>query len=81
MFNTTQEIVESIKHPYSATTYAFTYVPEGKLEVFIVQNRECYYIWNKHPLRKGWQMVYTLEKCYTVKQAQESLASLKRLFE
>ena len=57
-------------------------VEQGMLQVAIIKMPSGVYdVWNKHPLRKGWQLVYTLEKCNPEQQAKESLASLKRLFE
>ena len=56
-------------------------IDEGVIEVGIVKTNEGYDVWNIHPLRKGWQKVYTLESCNPEVQCVQSLQSLKRLFE
>lgn len=81
MFETMDEIVLATKDAYSVNVYAADYIDEGKIAVFIIQHPKGYDVWNIHPLRKGWQLVYTLEECNPEQQVKESLASLKRLFE
>lgn len=52
------------------------------LKVLVVKNSAGKYdVWNIHPKRAGWQHVYSLDKCNPEKQLEESLASLKRLFD
>lgn len=53
----------------------------GSFHVAVYKTDKGYDVWNIHPLRKGWQLVYTLEKCCPEQQVKESIASLKRLFE
>ena len=43
--------------------------------------KDKYYCFNHHPGRKDVALTYTLEKCDTDKQLDESLASLRRLYE
>lgn len=81
MFNSPSEIVLSTQDAYSANFYACEYVDEGKIAVFILQHPKGHDVWNIHPLRKGWQKVYTLEHCNPKEQVVQSLAALKRLFE
>lgn len=56
-------------------------IDEGVVEVGIVKTNEGYDVWNIHPLRKGWQKVYTLKHCIPEEQCVQSIQSLKRLFE
>ena len=61
-------------------------IEEGTLEVLVVQTEVGYDVWNAqglqtHPLRKGWQKVYSLPSCNPEEQVLQSLQSLKRLFE
>ena len=64
------------------TTHGSLLIKEGVLRVCVIKMFDgTYNVWNMHPLRKGWQLVYTLEKCNPEQQVKESLASLKRLFE
>ena len=56
-------------------------IEEGTLEVLVVDSGFCYDVWNIHPLRKGWQKVYTLEHFIPQEQIKQSLEALKRLFE
>jgi len=43
--------------------------------------KDKYYCFNHHPGRKDVALTYTLGKCDTDKQLDESLASLRRLYE
>lgn len=81
MIESIQQIMEVTPSPYSHGHYRATYVEEGKIEVFVVQNPQEYAVWNIHPLRKGWQKVYTLKHCIPEEQCVQSIQSLKRLFE
>lgn len=88
MFNTVQEVLLEYKntgnfwYPYYSALGIEQGFKEGTLEVLIVKtSKNNYDVWNNHPLRKGWQLVYSLEKCNPSTQIRESLASLKRLFE
>lgn len=63
-------------------THGLLMIEEGVLCVCVIKMTDGMYdVWNRHPLRKGWQLVYTLEKCNPEQQVKESLDSLKRLFE
>lgn len=77
--------VEDIKFygytPGCVSYYGIQFVEEGYLEVLVVPTIEGYDVWNIHPLRKGWQKVYTLEQCNPQEQIKYSLEALKRLFE
>ena len=64
-------------YPY----YCSMNIEEGTLEVLVVESDSGYDVWNIHPLRKGWQLVYSLEKCDPLQKLHESIASLKRLYE
>ena len=79
-----KEAIDVLKGEYSGDTkmkYDGCVTTQGRIEVLVVTTSEGYDVWNIHPLRKGWQLVYTLEKCNPEQQVKESLASLKRLFE
>ena len=57
-------------------------IEEGMLRVCVIKMLDgTYDVWNIHPLRKGWQKVYTLEQCNPQEQIKQSLEALKRLFE
>ena len=83
VYKTAAEVIQGeydnkMRHdPY----FTGTNVPEGKIQVLVVHIEEGYDVWNIHPLRKGWQKVYTLEDCNPQEQMVQSLAALKRLFE
>lgn len=53
----------------------------GNIAVLVVQTDVGHDVWNIHPLRKGWQKVYSLPSCNPEEQVIQSLQSLKRLFE
>lgn len=79
-----KEVLEVLKGEYpprTKMTYNSCCTMQGRIEVLVVTAPSGYDVWNIHPLRKGWQLVYTLEKCNPEQQVKESLASLKRLFE
>lgn len=79
-----KEAIEVLKCEYSEDTkmkYGCCVIEQGRIEVLVVTTPNRYDVWNIHPLRKGWQKVYTLEECNPEQQVKESLASLKRLFE
>lgn len=74
-----QEYADSGEYWYPVST--LMEIEQGWLGVLVVQTNKGYDVWNIHPLRKGWQLVYTLEHCDPYKQLHESIASLKRLYE
>lgn len=79
-----KEVIDVLKGEYSGDTkmkYSGCVIMQGRIEVLVVTTSKGYDVWNIHPLRKGWQLVYTLEECNPEQQVKESLASLKRLFE
>lgn len=79
-----KEAVDVLKGEYSADTkmkYGGCVIMQGRIEVLVVTTLNGYDVWNIHPLRKWWQLVYTLGECNPEQQVKESLASLKRLFE
>lgn len=53
----------------------------GSFHVAVYKTDKGYDVWNIHPLRKTWQLVYSLDSCDPAEQVKESLASIKRLFE
>lgn len=76
--------VEVLKGEYPSgtkTKYDYCMIVQGRLEVIVIEHDSCYDVWNIHPLRKGWQKVYTLEHCNPKEQCVQSIQSLKRLFE
>lgn len=76
--------VEVLKGEYPSGTkmkYDSFMIVQGRLEVIVIEHDSCYDVWNIHPLRKGWQKVYTLEHCNPKEQCVQSIQSLKRLFE
>ena len=81
MITSIEQIIEITDSPYTNQHHSATYVDEGKIEVFVVQNPQEYAVWNIHPLRKSWQKVYTLKHCNPEEQCVQSIQSLKRLFE
>lgn len=79
-----KEAVDVLKGEYSADTrmkYGGCVIMQGRIEVLVVTTPSGYDVWNIHPLRKGWQLVYTLEHCNPEEQVVQSLSALKRLFE
>lgn len=79
-----KEAIEVVKGEYAGgikMKYDYCCIMQCRIEVLVVTAPSGYDVWNIHPLRKGWQLVYTLEKCNPEQQVKESLASLKRLFE
>ena len=79
-----KEAIEVVKGEYAGgikMKYDYCCTMQGRIEVLIVTTPNGHDVWNIHPLRKGWQLVYTLEKCNPEQQVKESIASLKRLFE
>lgn len=74
-----QEYADSGEYWHPVST--FVEIEQGMLGVIVVQTNKGYDVWNIHPLRKGWQLVYTLEKCDPLQKLHESIASLKRLYE
>lgn len=81
VYKTAKEVLEKEYPQQAKMKYDSCTVEEGTLEVLVVENGFCYDVWNKHPLRKGWQKVYTLEQCNPQEQIKQSLEALKRLFE
>lgn len=81
VYKTAVEVLEKEYSQQVKMKYGSCTVEEGTIEVLVGQTDEGYDVWNKHPLRKGWQKVYTLEHCDPYKQLHESIASLKRLYE
>ena len=81
VYKTAMEVLESEYTPSTDYKLGQSLVNEGVVCVMVTTTQQGYDVWNKHPLRKGWQKVYTLEKCIPEQQVKESLASLKRLFE
>lgn len=78
-----KEAIDVLKGEYSADTkmkYGGCVIMQGRIEVLVVTTTKGYDVWNIHPLRKGWQKVYTLEHCNPEEQVIQSLAALKRLF-
>lgn len=76
--------MEVLKGEYPSGTkmkYDSCMIVQGRLEVLVIEHGSCYDVWNIHPLRKGWQKVYTLEHCNPKEQCVQSIQSLKRLFE
>ena len=80
-YKTAREVLEKEYTSYTKTKYDSCVIEEGTLEVLVVQTEVGYDVWNIHPLRKGWQKVYTLEHCNPKEQCVQSIQSLKRLFE
>ena len=81
VYKTAKEVLEKEYSQQVKMKYDYCTIEEGTLEVLVVENGFCYDVWNIHPLRKGWQKVYTLKECDVQKQIEESLSALKRLFE
>ena len=81
MYKTFYEVLDAYGNKDQEFWYDLHYLSEGKIEVGIVKTGEGYNVWNIHPLRKGWQKVYTLESCNPQEQCVQSIQSLKRLFE
>ena len=80
-YKTAKEVLEKEYPQQVKMKYDSCSIEEGTLEVLVVENGFCYDVWNIHPLRKGWQKVYTLEHCNPQEQIKQSLEALKRLFE
>ena len=80
-YKTAVEVLES-EYTHS-TDYKLgqSLVNEGVVCVMVATTQQGYDVWNKHPLRKGWQKVYSLSSCNPEEQVIQSLQSLKRLFE
>lgn len=80
-YKTAREVLEKEYTISAKMKYDSCVIEEGTLEVLVVQTDEGYDVWNIHPLRKGWQKVYSLPSCNPQEQVLQSLQSLKRLFE
>ena len=80
-YKTAREVLEKEYTSSAKMSYGGCAIEEGTLEVLVVQTDNGYDVWNIHPLRKGWQKVYTLESCNPQEQCVQSMQSLKRLFE
>lgn len=79
-----KEAIEVLKGEYAGDTkmkYDSCCTMQGRIEVLVVTTPNGHDVWNMHPLRKGWQKVYTLEQCNPQEQIKQSLEALKRLFE
>ena len=81
VYKTAVEVLEKEYTQQTKMKYDSCTIEEGTLEVLVVHTEEGYDVWNKHPLRKGWQKVYTLGHCNPQEQIKQSLEALKRLFE
>ena len=81
MYKSATDVLKNEYPNNTKMTYNWCMVEEGRIEVLVVQNQQEYDVWNIHPLRKGWQKVYTLEHCNPKEQCVQSIQSLKRLFE
>lgn len=81
VYKTASDVLKSEYTPYTVCKFATSFVDDGLICVMIVATQQWYDVWNIHPLRKGWQKVYTLEHCNPEEQVVQSLAALKRLFE
>ena len=84
VYKTAKEVLEKEYSQQVKMKYDYCTIEEGTLEVLVVQTDEGYDMWNIHPLRKGWQKVYSLPSCNPEEQVEllaQSLQSLKRLFE
>ena len=80
MFLTFSDVLA--EYPFPVTCHCdSSSIPEGTIEVGIIKTDFGWDVWNIHPLRKGWQKVYTLKHCNPEEQCLQSLQSLKRLFE
>lgn len=80
-YKTAREVLEKEYTGSTKMKYDSCTIEEGTVEVLVVQTEVGYDVWNTHPLRKGWQKVYTLKHCNPEEQCLQSLQSLKRLFE
>ena len=80
-YKTAREVLEKEYTSSTKMKYGSCTIEEGTLEVLVVQTEVGYDVWNIHPLRKGWQKVYSLPSCNSEEQCVQSLQSLKRLFE
>lgn len=80
-YKTAREVLEKEYTSSAKMKYDSRTIEEGTLEVLVVQTNEGHDVWNIHPLRKGWQKVYSLPSCNPKEQVLQSLQSLKRLFE
>lgn len=80
-YKTARKVLEKEYTNYAKMKYDSCVIEEGTLEVLVVQTEVGYDVWNIHPLRKGWQKVYTLDHCNPEEQCVQSIQSLKRLFE
>lgn len=79
-YKTAREVLEKEYISSTKMKYDSCSIEEGTLEVLVVQTEVGYDVWNIHPLRKGWQKVYSLPSCNPEEQVLQSLQSLKRLF-
>lgn len=80
-YKTAREVLEKEYTSSTKMKYDSCTIEEGTLEVLVVKTEVGYDVWNIHPLRKGWQKVYSLPSCNPEEQVLQSLQSLKRLFE
>lgn len=83
-YKTAREVLEKEYTSPTNMKYDSCAIEEGTLEALVVQTEVGYDVWNIHPLRKGWQKVYSLPSCNPEEQVEllaQSLQSLKRLFE
>ena len=81
VYKIASDVLKSEYTPNTVYEFATSFVDDGLICVMIVTTVQWYDVWNIHPLRKGWQKVYTLEHCNPEEQVVQSLAALKRLFE
>lgn len=72
-YKTAREVIEKEYTSSAKMSYGCCAIEEGTLEVLVVQTDKGYDVWNIHPLRKGWQKVYTLESCNPQEQCVQSI--------
>lgn len=84
MLKTYQEVLETHYPGINDFDYnwGWTWTKDLKdIEVLVIQTHQGYDVWNIHPLRQGWQKVYSLPTCNPFDQVLESLEAILRLFE
>ena len=81
MFLSIGDVLDTLPETVEST-HSTILVEEDMIHVCVIKMLDgTYDVWNIHPLRKGWQKVYTLEHCNPEEQVVQSLSALKRLFE
>lgn len=84
MLKTYQEVLETHYSGINDFDYNWGWTSTKDLkdiEVLVIQTDHGYDVWNIHPLRQGWQKVYSLPTCNPSDQVLESLEAILRLFE